>query len=629
MRASAIAATAMMAMTTATAVLIPAATSEAGVYHYYACRVPHGAEAGRAVAVAESPTPNEYGAWSHSSKGTGADGNQCVGSHEPSRSALIAALPAGENTSGDFATWEFSAPAGEAIREATLWRAGDTEGGEGYVFWLATPDDPSALETFGSEDTFDGCNSTFGSAVCGTTTDPLSSENEVTVPEAQLGGSHLYLNASCSRASCEGTGEDEHGYAVVVYLYAADLLLEETSAPSVSGQTGALAVASTVSGEAGLSFDAQDEGSGVYQETMKVDGKTVAKQVIDEEEGSCKPFEVATDGHFAFLSAKPCPASVEGRLSLNTATLGNGEHEVLVTVDNAAGVEAPVLDRTIDVANGTPQAPPGSGGGGAGNGGGGSGTSGSGGTGASGAGTGSSGGGTGASGKATNGVNASAEARLAAWWAPPKGRKPHSSRKALRHEAKLVARFARSGEIQGILRTLTGKPIGHAELQVLYTPSFGGAKQRRMGSVRTNAKGRFVMKLRKGLSSRSISIEYSSALGGRPVTSAALMLGVRAGVTLRVSPKRTSVGHMISLSGRVLGGPLPTGGKQVVLQARSKGSKWMPFEVLSTDRHGRFHGTHRFRLAGPVHYEFRAVCPHEADFPFLAGTSKLVGVFES
>ena len=38
--------------------------------------------------------------------------------------------------------------------------------------------------------------------------------------------------------------------------------------------------------------------------------------------------------------------------------------------------------------------------------------------------------------------------------------------------------------------------------------------------------------------------------------------------------------------------------------------------------------SYRFKFAGPIVYRFRVYVPHEADFPFLAGTSNVVGVYE-
>jgi hypothetical protein len=36
----------------------------------------------------------------------------------------------------------------------------------------------------------------------------------------------------------------------------------------------------------------------------------------------------------------------------------------------------------------------------------------------------------------------------------------------------------------------------------------------------------------------------------------------------------------------------------------------------------------RFKFPGPIAYQFRVLSPNEADFPFLAGASNVVGVHE-
>ncbi len=59
----------------------------------------------------------------------------------------------------------------------------------------------------------------------------MSSANRVAVPSANL-GPHLELNAACATALPQGTCldgfDDPNGYAAVIYLYAADLTLEQT-----------------------------------------------------------------------------------------------------------------------------------------------------------------------------------------------------------------------------------------------------------------------------------------------------------------------------------------------------------------------------------------------------------------
>lgn len=97
---------------------------------------------------------------------------------------------------------------------------------------------------------------------------------------------------------------------------------------------------------------------------------------------------------------------------------------------------------------------------------------------------------------------------------------------------------------------------------------------------------------------------------------------------LRVSPHTTSVGHAIHFTGELLGGPIPHGGKQVVLEARSPGGRWIEFDVVRTSRKGRYRDSYTFKFPGPVDYRFRTVSEGEADFPYATGSSNVVRVHE-
>ncbi len=87
-------------------------------------------------------------------------------------------------------------------------------------------------------------------------------------------------------------------------------------------------------------------------------------------------------------------------------------------------------------------------------------------------------------------------------------------------------------------------------------------------------------------------------------------------------------GGTIHFSGRLRGGPIPPGGKQLVLEARSPGASWIEFHVIRTRAGGRFAYLYHFRLPGPARYQFRVLSEPEADFPFASGASNVVGVFE-
>ena len=93
---------------------------------------------------------------------------------------LIAALgdQAARTANTDSATWAFTAPSGERISAATLWRAGDAAGGAAvnatYQFWLAGP---------AESDVFDECLFVLGCTSKGNQGVPMAFENRLTVPD--------------------------------------------------------------------------------------------------------------------------------------------------------------------------------------------------------------------------------------------------------------------------------------------------------------------------------------------------------------------------------------------------------------------------------------------------------------
>jgi putative hemolysin len=529
------------------------ATATAGEYHVYACRTPSGESA---------PTDG----WSGSNTGTAALTEETCA--QPG-GALVAALRAqrSRNANTTYATWTFAVPAGETLTQATLWLAGDTAGGAwengSYEFWVAGPN---------TSNMFDGCVFV-DCPVKGEMGQPLSAENRVTVPPANL-GSHLYVTAACvggDEFPCPNGSGDSNGYAAVVYVYAADLILEQSAPPSASNVSGELASAATVGGTSDVAFSASDPGSGVYEAVFSVDGQVVQSTVVDEDGGRCRNVGQTTDGLAAFLYVQPCPASLNADVGFDTTRVGNGEHHLVVSVIDAAGNAATVLDRNVTIYNPPPVGGP-------------------------------------------NGTNASAHATLAVGWQATRS-------------TRLASGYRRAQTIAGRLTGTGGVPIGAAQVNVLTTPDYAGARAA-VTSVLTSAEGRFTLRVPAGSSSRTLRFEYSDDLGAPPVATRTLTLSVRAGVVLGVAPRTASVGSSIHFSGRLLGGPVPAGGKLLVLEARSPGGAWLEFDVIRSDARGRFHARYRFKFPGPAKYQFRALCEAEADYPFATGGSNVVGVFE-
>jgi hypothetical protein len=320
---------------TALVSLAVAPAAWAGKFHLYSCRTPAG-ESAPADGWSGSPGPV------YDDHAT----NTCAGG-----GALTAAL--GDLTTHianvDQATWTFSVPAGESMKEATLWRAGDVDGGASfnasYELWLAGPTNNSI---------FDDCSYEFKCPTgVGDPTQPLSVANRVYVPGPAL-GAHLYANAACSGSAefeCPAGHDDSNGYAAVVYLYAADVILEQTGGPTAKEVSGPLAMEKTVQGTSDLVFNASDPGAGVWEASFSVDGKVVQSTVPNENGGRCRDVGQTTDGLPAFLYLQPCLASESVDVPFDTTAVSNGTHHLVVSVLDPAGNSAPVLDREIDVEN--------------------------------------------------------------------------------------------------------------------------------------------------------------------------------------------------------------------------------------------------------------------------------------
>jgi hypothetical protein len=443
----------------------------------------------------------------------------------------------------------------------------------------------------------------------------LALANRLEVPGGHL-GSHLYANAACfaTLGDCKKGEHDPNGYAAVVYLYAADLTLEQTSQPVVSDVEGELATASTLSGTADLSLHAEDGGSGVYEAVFTVDGVETGSVLLNENGGHCRNVGPAGDGLPAFLYPQPCLSSLTADIPFDTTALTDGTHHLVVTVTNAAGNSTVALDRKIDVAN-DPQAaqpekePSPSGGSQSGS----------------------------ADGtqptnatqndpqsQATpapqqtsdNGSSASAGAALHVRWST-------TAHTALRDGG------GRASVVLGQLLAPSGAPIGGALVSVLFTPGYEGARTVALASAHTSPVGAFRVRVPAGTPSGRLTFAYSATLGAAlPSVTAALSLSVPAALVLRVTPRVAAARGEIAFAGTLHGKPLPPGGKTLVLEARAPGGSWRQFQVLSTGAGGHYHASYRFRLPGPVTYEFRAVSPAEADFPYAAGSSNVVRVFE-
>jgi len=450
---------------------------------------------------------------------------------------------------------------------------GGAEAGAGFETWFAGP----ANELATPADNFGQC---LGGVLCphgfGSTAEPIALENRLIVPETNLGGG-VFLDASCVGSPnypCPQGKGDPNGYAAAVYLYAADLTLEQSEGPTAANVAGELASAATVTGVSPLTFSASDPGAGVYEALFSVDGAVVQRSVIDEAGGRCRDVGQTSDGTAAFLYLQPCPRTVGADVAFDTTRVANGPHHVVVRVVDAAGNAATVLDRVATVYNPPPPGVPGP----------------------------------------PNGVNASANATLSVRWLATR-------------RAGLTISYGHSQTVTGRLTAPGGVPISSALVEVASTIAGGGGLPAL--TARSGADGRFTLRIPGGECSRTLRFAYRAHVGdAMAAATRTLTLRVRAGITLRISPPSAAVGRSIRFSGRLRGGPVPVSGKQLVLEARAPGGPWIEFRVARSDRRGRYRSTYRFRFAGPAQYEFRVVSEPESDYPYAPGASRVVSVHE-
>jgi hypothetical protein len=549
--------------------------------------------------------------WQDSLNGAGADSGTADSCEEPAGRALTAFDSSStEETAYKGPMWTYTAPAGSTIAGGALTVEMITPQGQAYV---ATPQNiyTSAGDVL--------VNCQYNTPPC------ASSGFAGTVPIKHLGGTHLFMAAFCvapheKEPKCPiGSGG---GVNAEIHLTSAEIELANGSTPTGTGFAGSL-LEPNATGTAHLTFTATDpKGPGVYRVIVDLDGGAVYERTPDSNDGECASIGEYASGVSEFLYLQPCKQEVGIDIPVDTSKLTNGKHQLKVTVQDAAGNSSTPYDKTISVGPAPAATTTG-----------GSSTGGSG-----------EGGEGGAAGSTTSTAVASLVTSLASTSIGPGSplslRGPVNGTSAS-DQANLTARWTSTAResrtsgygaldrISGHLSTVANAGIGGAGIDVYETPAYHGATASRVGSVVTGPTGGWTLMLPRGVSSTSLLFSYRSHLDDTVASATAtLRLSVHAGIALKITPRIASVGRKIFFSGVVHGAPIPEGGKQLVLEARSGHGAWIQFNTVSTDAKGRYHASYRFKFPGPVTYRFRVVSRYEADFPFLEGTSAAISVHE-
>jgi hypothetical protein len=481
-------------------------------------------------------------------------------------------------------TWSallYQAPPHATINGGTIYRAEKAEGeNAGFMGIIQQGGEYNVLYSLPRNCCDQGDWYVGNIAARGTFAAPFSPENVVNLTISPDGG-HWDVNATCdpngnNNSTCTLTaGQWEYR------IFGGEISLHASHDPQATNISGPLMTESPLREAESITFSATDEGPGLAYLKILVDGTVVQSQIIDTNGGHCIP--VAGHDAYTWAYQMPCNTSVGGRTySLNTTTLANGLHHVQVIIEDAAGNQSEVLNRTVAIDNpglGSLGALPGPG------------------ASALLAGT-------------PNGVNANANAELRLgvghriWRSFP--------RRALR--------------LPGRLLTMNGQPIASATLDVIERIA-GESRSRVVSHARTGADGSFIASVPAG-PSRLIDVAYRAFTSESGYAAEAkLQESVHAGVRLSINPTRINSQGTIVLSGRVEG-PIPRQGTIVDLLVHYRG-RWEPFRTPRTNRHGRFRVLYQFE-GGIGRFPFRAEVPGgQTGFPFASGNSRVVSVHTS
>ena len=291
---------------------------------------------------------------------------------------------------------------------------------------------------------------------------------------------------------------------------------------------------------------------------------------------ACADLDPSTPYPYELPGGYACPTGSTSRSFSLAGLPADGQHEIRVLVEDAAGNATVALQRTVTLAlpvNGlrcpadgcvTPRPVP-------------------------------------------NGTNATPDATLKA---TTQGR----TRRRVAHGQRAT--------IAGTVTAPAGAPVADAIIDVQALLDVPGAAWQPAGSARTDAQGRFRYLVPKG-PTRTFRLAYRTHIGdAQPARTADVRITVSAGVTATARPQRVRPGGRVRVRGRLRGPGLPAAGASVELQALD-GREWRTFKTLAVRRGGRFSYRYRFRhTTRNARFLWRIHVRKQAALPYAAASSR-------
>jgi hypothetical protein len=473
------------------------------------------ADAGSYVATQCSPADQGSGAAFQRTSDDYRDRRRC-GSGE----GLQVYQDAGSTAHGRYGAWVWRAPAGTIFTSLQANASLTNHAGHHGELW-ATRTSGSRVE-FGSE------------------------HNDFRVHHAT--GSYTRLDAMLRCASADGCGRAENDKAHA-YVKGVFIRVDDRSGPELKTDGGSLLAASVVRGTRSLSYRATDRGAGVRRVSVEANGAELASDVRN-----CS----LADGFATALA--PCPASVTGSWSVNTAAASfeTGPNQVGACVSDLALDSSPNRDCTehpVWVDNACPG-------------------------------------------------SSQAGAKLTARF---KGGRDRAS-----------IRSNRSARVEGRLVGPSKEAVANATVCALTRVVRDGAPVVVARTAPTDAQGRYELALPKG-ASRRVFIHHIH--GSTVVARHGLSLRSSVRPTLSVKPNGALVnGDRLRFSGRL---PGPVCSLRIVKVQAKVGGRWQVFRTDRTNERCRYAAGYRLHATtGGTKYRFRALVPPQVGYPYERGHSR-------
>jgi hypothetical protein len=271
----------------------------------------------------------------------GADGTQAIGpepSLGPSETGALYSEDVFGNTGApdqSTAGWQFTAPSGTAITAVSYYAAWETDAG-GWMSGMWVNGDPIASNCVTNLEQSSPCPAPSGPA--------QASQSQTQQVLTGLDAQTLLFGVGCRQVEgspiCNAVLTPPH--AVEADLYSAFVTLSTSSAPSVSGESGALwSAGSVVSGTVPLSFAASDPTGISKVQVLGPSGQLLASQTE-----SCN-----------YSQPVPCPQLPSAQINVVSTQLGDGPEHLQLAVTDAAGNSTTLTGPGIVVDNNGPGQP--------------------------------------------------------------------------------------------------------------------------------------------------------------------------------------------------------------------------------------------------------------------------------